>query len=83
MTSKDYYQVLGVDKESSQENIKQAFRRLARRYHPDHNPKDRDRAEERFKEISEAYEVLGDEARRRQYDYLTGWAARWAKDICA
>lgn len=73
MSLKDYYQVLGVGRDASQEKIKRAFRKLALRYHPDRNPQDRQRAEERFKEINEAYEVLGDEARRRQYDYLTGW----------
>jgi curved DNA-binding protein CbpA len=70
MSFKDYYQVLGVDRDASQGEIKRAFRRLALRYHPDHNPEAPKQAEERFKVINEAYQVLSDEARRRQYDYL-------------
>ncbi len=66
---KDYYAVLGVAEGASEEEIKKAYRKLARRYHPDRNPNDHE-AEERFKEIQEAYEVLTDEARRREYDRL-------------
>ncbi|WP_456424950.1 DnaJ C-terminal domain-containing protein [Rhodocaloribacter sp.] len=66
---KDYYAVLGVAEDASDEEIKRAYRKLARRYHPDRNPNDHE-AEERFKEIQEAYEVLGDEVRRREYDRL-------------
>jgi len=73
MSFKDYYRVLGVNRDASQEEIKRAFRRLALRYHPDCNPQNQKQAEERFKEINEAYEVLSNEARRRQYDYLTSW----------
>src|SRR5215831_10435084 len=62
----DYYKVLGVDKKASQEDIKKAYRKLARKYHPDTN-KDPG-AEERFKQISEAYDVLGDEDKRKKYD---------------
>src|ERR1700742_5062041 len=62
----DYYKVLGVDKKASQDDIKKAYRKLARKYHPDTN-KDAG-AEERFKEISEAYDVLGDEEKRKKYD---------------
>src|SRR6201985_245818 len=62
----DYYKVLGVDKKASQEDIKKAYRKLARKYHPDTN-KDAG-AEERFKQISEAYDVLGDEDKRKKYD---------------
>src|ERR1700742_994455 len=64
----DYYKVLGVDKKASQEDIKKAYRKLARQYHPDTN-KDPG-AEERFKEISEAYDVLGDADKRKKYDTL-------------
>lgn len=64
---KDYYQILGVGKDASQDDIKKAFRKLARKYHPDLNPNDKT-AEEKFKEINEAYAVLGDTQRRAQYD---------------
>ncbi len=64
---KDYYAVLGVSRHADQEEIKKAYRRLARRYHPDVNRGDKEAAE-RFKEINEAYEVLGDPAKRRRYD---------------
>ncbi len=66
---KDYYAVLGVSKEASQDEIKRAYRKLARKHHPDVNPGD-DASEERFKEISEAYHVLGNEERRKQYDHV-------------
>jgi molecular chaperone DnaJ len=62
----DYYKILGVDKKASQEDIKKAYRKLARQYHPDTN-KDAG-AEERFKQISEAYDVLGDADKRKKYD---------------
>ncbi|MFC0037385.1 molecular chaperone DnaJ [Actinomadura rayongensis] len=64
---KDYYKVLGVAKTASQEEIKKSYRKLARQYHPDANRGDAD-AEERFKEVSEAYDVLSDEKRRKEYD---------------
>src|SRR5256886_4663638 len=67
----DYYKALGVDKKASADEIKKAYRRLARRYHPDRNPDDR-RAEERFKEVSQAHDVLGDPEKRKQYDSGTG-----------
>jgi curved DNA-binding protein len=64
---KDYYQVLGVNRNASDEEIKQAYRRLARKYHPDVNPGD-PKAEARFKEINEAYQVLSDKEQRAKYD---------------
>ncbi len=67
----DYYKVLGVGKNASDEEIKKAYRRLARKYHPDRNAGDK-RAEERFKEISQAHDVLSDGDKRKQYDRGTG-----------
>jgi len=64
---KDYYEVLGVDKSTSQEEIKKAYRKLAMKNHPDTNP-DNKKAEEKFKDINEAYEVLGDKDKREKYD---------------
>ena len=65
---KNYYQILGVPEDCSQADIKKAFRKLAFRYHPDTNPGNKQQAEEKFKEINEAYGVLGDKERRQQYD---------------
>lgn len=65
--AKDYYAILGVSRDATQEEIKRAFRRLARETHPDANPGDPD-AEARFREVAEAYEVLSDPERRRRYD---------------
>ena len=70
-TRPDYYKTLGVDKKASAEDIKKAYRKLARKYHPDRNPDDKE-AEERFKEISQAHDVLGDPEKRKQYDNGTG-----------
>ncbi|MCC5841178.1 MAG: DnaJ domain-containing protein [Opitutales bacterium] len=71
MNYRDYYSVLGVSRDASQETIKKAFRKLARTYHPDHvQGAGKAAAEEHFKEINEAYEVLGDPEKRKKYDLL-------------
>src|SRR6186713_610875 len=73
MEFKDYYATLGVSKTATEKEIKQAFRKLARKYHPDVNPGDK-AAETKFKEINEANEVLSDPDKRKKYDAL---GARW------
>src|SRR5437588_6016549 len=73
MEFKDYYSTLGVAKTAAEKEIKQAYRKLARKHHPDVNPGDKS-AETRFKEVNEAYEVLGDPAKRKKYDEL---GANW------
>ena len=77
MEYKDYYKILGIPKSANAEEIKKAFRKLARKYHPDVNPGDK-KSEERFKEINEAYEVLSDADKRRKYDALgPNWAEQF------
>src|SRR6188508_1819926 len=73
MDFKDYSSTLGVAKTATEKEIKQAYRKLARKHHPDVNPGDK-AAEAKFKEINEAYEVLGDPDKRRKYDEL---GANW------
>ena len=72
---RNYYELLGVKRDASADDIKQSFRRLARKYHPDLNPGDK-AAEDKFKDVSEAYEVLSDRSKRSQYDKFTGF---WRK----
>ena len=69
MEYKDYYKTLGVSKNATEKEIKSAYRKLARQHHPDVNP-DNPSAEARFKEVNEAYEVLGDAEKRKKYDQL-------------
>ena len=76
MEYKDYYQVLGVDRKATPEDIKKSFRKLAMKYHPDRN-KDNKQAEEKFKEINEAYEVLSDPKKRERYDQLGSSYQQW------
>ena len=64
---RDYYEVLGVNKDASAEEIKKAYRKAAMKYHPDRNPGDKE-AEAKFKEVGEAYEVLSDDSKRQRYD---------------
>lgn len=73
MEFKDYYKILGVDKSATIDDIKKAYRKLAQKFHPDKNPGNKE-AEEKFKEINEAYEVLSDPEKRKKYDNLgTSW----------
>lgn len=76
MEYKDYYKILGVDRNASEAEIKSAFRKLALQYHPDRNPGNK-QAEEKFKEINEAYEVLSDPEKRQRYDNLGDSYTRW------
>jgi curved DNA-binding protein len=78
MEYKDYYKILGVDKNASQQEIKKVYRRLARQYHPDVNPGVKS-AEARFKEINEAYEVLSDPEKRKKYDELGSSWQQWQR----
>lgn len=78
MEYEDYYKILGVDRNASQKEIKKAYRRLARKYHPDVNPGDKE-AEEHFKEINEAQEVLTDPEKRRKYDQLGASWQQWQR----
>ena len=72
----NYYQILGLQRDVSQEEIKKAYRRIAKQYHPDSNPGNRE-AEKKFKEASEAYEVLSNEEKRKNYDHKL--TAEWNK----
>ncbi|MCW5626047.1 MAG: DnaJ domain-containing protein, partial [Burkholderiales bacterium] len=67
MAKRDYYEVLGVNRDASDEDIKKSYRKLAMKFHPDRNPDNKD-AEEKFKEAKEAYEVLSDASKRQAYD---------------
>ena len=69
MDYKDYYTILEVDRKANEKDIKRSYRRLAQKYHPDKNPNDKS-AEDKFKEINEAYEVIGDSENRQKYDRL-------------
>jgi curved DNA-binding protein len=81
MSSKDYYQALGVSKTASDAEIKKAYRKLAMQYHPDHSKGDKN-AEEKFKEVSEAYAVLSDKEKRQQYDTFgsNGFHQRYSQE---
>src|SRR5215213_4868270 len=77
MAKEDFYQVLGVKRDAKPEEIKKAYRRLARKYHPDVNPGDK-ASEERFKKITEAHEVLSDEKKRKVYDRFGSYSDQLA-----
>jgi curved DNA-binding protein len=76
MEYKDYYKILGVDRKASEQEIKRAYRKLALKYHPDKNPNNK-KAEEQFKEINEAYQVLSDPEKRARYNQLGESYSRW------
>jgi len=76
MDYKDYYKILGVERNAGEDDIRKAYRKLAMKYHPDRNPNDKE-AEERFKEINEAYQVLSDSKKRAHYDRLGSDYSNW------
>ena len=76
MDYKDYYKILGVERNANEDDIRKAYRKLAMQYHPDRNPNDK-QAEERFKEINEAYQVLNDPKKRAHYDKFGSEYANW------
>ena len=78
MDYKDYYKILGVERNASEDDIRKAYRKLAMQYHPDRNPNDK-QAEERFKEINEAYQVLSDSKKRTHYDRLGSDYSNWQR----
>ena len=65
---RDYYEILGLDKKATDASIKKAYRKLAKKYHPDSNPNDKE-AEKRFKEVTEAYNVLSNKEKKKLYDH--------------
>jgi DnaJ-class molecular chaperone len=72
---RDYYKILGVSENATQDEIKKAYKKLAVKYHPDKNPDNRESAEKKFKDISEAYFVLGNDQKRREYDMMRRYGA--------
>ena len=76
MDFKDYYEILGVSPNADEKTIKQAYRKLARQYHPDLNPGNKE-AEEKFKSINEAYQALSNSEQRKKYDELRAQYQRW------
>ena len=78
MDYKDYYKILGVERNASEDEIRKAYRKMAMQYHPDRNPNDK-QAEERFKEINEAYQVLNDPTKRSHYDRLGSDYSTWQR----
>ena len=80
MAKQDYYEILGVDRKATQEEIKKAYRKLALQYHPDRNPGNKE-SEGKFKEAAEAYEVLGDPNKRQRFDQFGHEGIRDRKSV--
>ena len=80
MAKRDYYEVLGVSKDASSDELKKSYRKLAMQYHPDRNPDDKS-AEEKFKEAAEAYEILSDSDKRAKYDRFGHEGMRGGQDF--
>jgi len=78
---KNYYEILGVEENADQEAIKKAFRELAKKWHPDRNPDNKKESEEKFKEVSEAYNILGDEEKKARYDHMRTYGQEDYQDI--
>src|SRR5688572_28034093 len=79
MDYKDYYKILGVERKASEDDIRKAYRKLAMQYHPDRNPNNK-QAEDQFKEINEAYQVLSDPKKRSHYDRSGSDYTYWRRD---
>lgn len=77
MAERDYYEVLGVAKTATQDEIRKAYRRLAGKYHPDRNADNKEESEKKFKEVQKAYEVLYDEEKRKMYDQYGHAGVKW------
>jgi len=78
---KDYYEILGIERNANEEDIRKAFRRLALKFHPDRHQEAPKLWEDKFKEINEAYSILSENVKRKQYDYLLDLAQRGSESV--